>query len=549
MVACLRLAKTFGVAPFATNHAHRGSMSSHDHFQSNVHFYLAKIVQKSLAVTHKGYRVFEGGHKMNKLTLLQDINLGNSVAEFDKNLNEYFISTPYVEQVIKDRYDIIRGTKGSGKSAILLNLLKRRESTQELKDVLLIPATNHQGDPVFRTGFSDLQLPLDENKLVQAWKIYIINVMWAEVKEICGEHKELEQYMVEHNLITTKPGLLNRIKFSLARIFKIKDVQTGYTDSTGNTYTATVTFGEDQEKESEERDVNYNFIFNSFNDLMRSAGQRLWVLMDRLDDAFPDNPELETVALKSLLYAYKDIAGLDNIKLKIFIRDDIYNKITENGFRSLTHVNSNAMQPIRWSEEKLLHMLTERFLFNSAFKEYAKSQGHDVENIKDNDTRDNLMLLIFRKQVDVGPHNPNSFRWIINHIRDANGNATARDLIALVDKARQYQIEYWSLNDIKDEEDYLIGPTAIKSAWSAVSKDKLETQLFAEYPSLKPHILKFKDGKAEHNSDSLSQVLGQDWRVILEELKRVGFIEEISSTWKIPFIYREGLNISQGKAF
>jgi len=51
MVACLRLAKTFGVAPFATNHAHRGSMSSHDHFQSYVHFYLAKNVQKSLAVT------------------------------------------------------------------------------------------------------------------------------------------------------------------------------------------------------------------------------------------------------------------------------------------------------------------------------------------------------------------------------------------------------------------------------------------------------------------------------------------------------------------
>lgn len=44
---------------------------------------------------------------MDKVELLKKLNLGNSVAEYDKNLSDYFINTNYVEELINNNYDII----------------------------------------------------------------------------------------------------------------------------------------------------------------------------------------------------------------------------------------------------------------------------------------------------------------------------------------------------------------------------------------------------------------------------------------------------------
>lgn len=39
---------------------------------------------------------------MTKLGVLQDLNLGNSVAEFDTNLEDYFVATPALNEILKD---------------------------------------------------------------------------------------------------------------------------------------------------------------------------------------------------------------------------------------------------------------------------------------------------------------------------------------------------------------------------------------------------------------------------------------------------------------
>ena len=74
-------------------------------------------------------------------------------------------------------------------------------------------------------------------------------------------------------------------------------------------------------------------------------------MIDRLDDAFPDRTPESTLILKALFYAYKDICMYDGFKMKIFIRDDIFDEITSNGFTSLTHVASKTMQSLQWDRE------------------------------------------------------------------------------------------------------------------------------------------------------------------------------------------------------
>jgi DNA-binding IclR family transcriptional regulator len=76
--------------------------------------------------------------------------------------------------------------------------------------------------------------------------------------------------------------------------------------------------------------------------------------------------------------------------------------------------------------------------------------------------------------------------------------------------------------------------------------------LMAEYPNLQGYFDAFRNGKAEQNEESLCALLGlkQDavGRVV-DNLVSAGFLERTGQSWKVPMLYREGLAITQGKAF
>lgn len=68
-----------------------------------------------------------------------------------------------------------------------------------------------------------------------------------------------------------------------------------------------------------------------------------------------------------------------------------------------------------------------------------------------------------------------------------------------------------------------------------------------------PFINHFRGGKAEHNEASLATLLAvpeAGVRAAVKPLIEMGFLEEIGSrSFKVPMLYREGLEITQGKAF
>lgn len=490
---------------------------------------------------------------MDKIKLLRSLKLGNSIAEYDKNISEYFIDTSYVYDFIEDNYDLVKGVKGSGKTAMLVGICYKQQQYKELLDVKLIQAINIKGDPYFKKAFDELSNELDQNKIIDAWKIYIINIVWNNIIDTLNGYEELEIYLKQNKLITDKPGILSKIVYSLKRV-RPKFTSTYNTDGT-----VTNEFGIGVEKhsiynEKEDNIIDYNYIFDEIDSILLKNNCRIWVMMDRLDDAFPDNSDESILALKSLLYAYKDICIHDNFKVKIFIRDDIFKNITVKGFTSLTHISSKTMAPIQWDREKIEQLLLERLLFNQEFKQYLlnnniKIEGKSKYEQLDEYEKNKIFNLLFRKQVDIGEKNPDTMGWIINHIKDGLNIFTPRDFINIIDTARQYQLQELKVNNRILVEDYLIGATALRKAYTKVSVEKLETQLYAEYPQYRNWIEKFKDSKAEHNEETLRKILGKQWKFRVKKLVSIGFVEEKQNTWKVPFIYREALNISQGKAF
>ncbi|MBN8734208.1 MAG: hypothetical protein J0L64_26970 [Acidobacteria bacterium] len=76
--------------------------------------------------------------------------------------------------------------------------------------------------------------------------------------------------------------------------------------------------------------------------------------------------------------------------------------------------------------------------------------------------------------------------------------------------------------------------------------------MLAEAADLAPMIERFRDGKAEHNSPSLAALLQVEESLVRNSIKpllEMGFLEETGNSYKVPMLYRDGLSITQGKAF
>ena len=98
----------------------------------------------------------------------------------------------------------------------------------------------------------------------------------------------------------------------------------------------------------------------------------------------------------------------------------------------------------------------------------------------------------------------------------------------------------------------VIEADSIRRAQRALSERRVQDTLLAEAADLAPMIEKFKDGKAEHNAASLANLLrvsDQTVKGAVKPLIELGFLEEVGSSFKVPMLYRDGLRITQGKAF
>ena len=123
--------------------------------------------------------------------------------------------------------------------------------------------------------------------------------------------------------------------------------------------TGKITLREPAARESKAGMQSLDALLRVANAALRDANYKLWILLDRLDVAFADSAELETnVDRERSSKATLDFTGLDNIRLKIFLRTDIWKRITESGFRESSHITRHAT--ITWTDPFLLNLILRR---------------------------------------------------------------------------------------------------------------------------------------------------------------------------------------------
>ncbi len=231
-----------------------------------------------------------------------------------------------------------------------------------------------------------------------------------------------------------------------------------------------------------------------------------------------------------------------NIKLKLFVRRDLFRRIIAGGFVNLTHVNARKIE-IEWEDDDLLSLLRKRVLENS---EFIEAVGLSKEA-----SAEEVFAVLFPAKVDAGSRRPTTWTWMILRIRDGNNVKPPRNLIDLAVRAREAQLRREDRKPETFNKDApLISSDALKYGLEALSGQRVEDTLLAEAGENSVVIELFRNGKAEHNSDSLRHALGkEDYDDSLKYLVAIGFLEKVGGTYKIPALYRGGLNITQGKAF
>ncbi|MFG2403737.1 P-loop ATPase, Sll1717 family [Streptomyces brevispora] len=487
-----------------------------------------------------------------KENVLRGLSFGARIAEEEADaLASYFVETEQWNQVWQDEVDIVYGSKGSGKSAIYATLVAR-ESQLFDRNTLITPAESPQGAAAFASLTENP--PANEDEFVSLWKLYFLSVIADTFEEykLDGEDvKRVIRTLADAKMLPGK-GTSLRQKLANARayvrhFFYPAEIEPSFSLAGVVDAGTRITFREPDVAQRAQGMVHVDDLLEAADRGLRRAGMKLWLLLDRLDVAFAGQPELEKLALRALFKVYLDIGNNHQIRLKIFLRSDIWKAITESGFREASHITRELT--LQWDRAALMQLVTQRLVRNPALAGFYSLPVDGVTSVAD---QEDLFRRVYPEQVENGPNKPKTFDWCLGRTRDGSKQTAPRELIHLLSEARNVQLRRQELGELEPAGEYLFDGGSLKDALPAVSETRLTRTLYSEHPDLRPRIHSLEGQKTNQGVQSLAaiwEVSEEEAKVIALRLVDVGFFEKRASLefW-VPFLYRPALKLVQGSA-
>lgn len=487
--------------------------------------------------------------------VLENMSFGQRIAEEEeKELAKYFVETEQWRQISNGRVDIVYGPKGSGKSALYALLQDKTEDFFN-KKILMVSGENPRGATVFSDLINDP--PTSELEFINLWKLYFLSLVGGVLRDYASKSPERDRVLLElesARLIPSATGLGSLLKAAVRYLRRPLHAVQGELTFDGNTGAPVVggkiIFHEPEQDEVSMGAISIDLLLNLANIALEKSDATTWILLDRLDVAFAESPELEANALRALFKVYLDFLSRSRIQLKIFLRSDIWKRIMNNqGFREASHITKHTT--IKWDKPSLINLIIRRAIQSPDVLAYTNMTSADALSAKHNE----FMNRLFPDQVDGGSNRSKTIDWILNRVSDGSGLTAPRELIHFLNKTREEEMRFIELGTAESGDETLFTRQAIKNALPEVSRVRLEQTLYAEYPDMRNYINALEQEKSTQHLESLSKIWHSDTETtikIAEKLTEIGFFEKTgekdSPIYKVPFLYRPALNLVQGAA-
>jgi len=497
---------------------------------------------------------------MTKHEVLAATDFGHRVAEDEVDaLESYFVETDSWNRLVAGEIDVVYGPKGAGKNALYSLLVARTNSLFD-QNVLLVPAEKPRGTPAFRDLVVDP--PATELEFTNLWKLYFLSLLCGAFQEYGIENEEaaqLQRILAASGLVRGKKSLQALVQTTfdyVKRLLRPEAVEGSMSVDPATQlptgFKGKIIFGEPNDSAREAGVESVDHLFELANSaLSKYAKYKIWLLLDRLDVAFAESFELEQNALRALFRVYLDLLDYEHIRLKIFLRTDIWNRITSGGFREASHITKHVT--VAWDRGSLLNLVVRRALHNEAICKYFDAKPEEV--LASTKNQETFFFRMFPEQVDVGPNKPSTLDWMLSRTRDGSQLNAPRELIHLLGSLRTQQLRRFELGEPAPDGEALFVRPAFKQALPEVSEVRLTQTLYAEHPELRERIEALRGERTSQRPDTLASIWDVNEEAAKEQaalLVDVGLFEprgtkENPEYW-VPFLYRDALNLIQGAA-
>lgn len=510
--------------------------------------------------------------------IIENLKIGNSVAEFDFLLESARVETPVFDGVLSDRYDIILGRKGAGKTAMFKIITALSNLLLLNQNLVILSGVNSSGESLFNE-FKQKFDSFTERDFENFWKYYFISLIYNEFikdekfqEKLSSCSREIEKFKEE----CQKAGIPNiaskqekrQVVNALVAFFetKIKKVKVGVKLDSNSpnlfSFDPEIEFDNTPIDQTQKESVYINDIGRAIKLLLQKSGFKIWIVLDRLDEVFDRYSSTEFNGLRGLLLAYKSFVideQSDLLRIKLFLRDDIVDFLTDNKvykkyfhnknippLPAATHIFAKQSPILNWSEDEIEQLVLNRLLLNKELRLYiGLSENIEDEALKKilrvKQNRQNYWNKIFPEMISTS----RSLKWVFTRLKDANGIVTPRSVIDMLEGAVSFQRTKMNVN--YEDCENIFPVEAIKEGLKIASTNKLLKEVYNEFPNEQANIIKLgKEGKIKLTKTDLQNLYGKNWEDTVSTLNRIGIIRYVkdSKSYRVEFLFRPALNLT-----
>ena len=477
---------------------------------------------------------------MNKLEILNNLYFGNVDSESEEALDKIFIQTDDFNKFVDEKTSVIIGAKGAGKSALFrlfahFEKEARKMSGNKLDNVILISGTGFKDIPNMDDSaiFNDMK---DGNIDFQAaWNIYImyklVYLLYKQNQIVASDN--CKKLLIKENIIKDERliGILKRIYEKL--IGEAPNVDE-------------ISFSDFSVKVSKNKKASSNQVLKEINDKLEQEGKKAWILLDKIDELFSDKSEMRVKCIEGLFLTLIDFQSrYNNIKLKIFVRSDIWSELN---FVNKSHLADKQVK-LEWNSYDLKRIIVKRGCINDRIEEYIQAVG-GIQDVEGN--IDEVFDLLFAKKPYSGSREANTINYMMDRIKDGQDGIYPRELINFCNEAVESERETENISGVPGSIPPIVTGNSIIKAFPVVSKNKVLTYL-SEFSTLKEHFKRFEgQTKAKFTKEELiglMQDLQPEGDDMLRQLYETGILRPSTSSivaspnYEIPRLFRVGLGM------